>query len=43
VKKITQDELLEWIKKTCDSQGLDPHITDPTVIHNISILLRSND
>lgn len=41
VKKISEAELLEWIQLTCKSQGLDPHITDPTVIHNVTVILRT--
>ena len=42
VSKIEEEELIEWIKKSCGEQGKAIYIEDPTLISQLVVLLRTS-
>jgi hypothetical protein len=41
VKKISEEELIEWIKKSCEEQGKPIYIDEPSAISLVTTILRS--
>lgn len=41
VKKFSDEEVMEWIKKSCKEQGKPIYIDNPSVISPISTILQS--
>ena len=41
VNKISEEELMEWIKKSCEEQGKPIYIEEDSAISAIVIILRS--
>jgi len=41
VNKISEEELMEWIKRSCEAQGVPIYIEESSTISVITTLLRS--
>jgi len=41
VSKISEEELMDWIKKSCEEQGKPIYIEEPSAISAIITILRS--
>jgi len=41
VSKISEEELMEWIKKSCEEQGKPIYVQESAAISAISTIIRS--
>jgi hypothetical protein len=41
VKKVSEEEILEYIKESCEMQGLPLHINDDATLSAIAQILKS--
>jgi hypothetical protein len=41
VKKITEEEMMEWLKKSCQESGVPIFIADPGAITSVVTILKS--
>lgn len=36
---MTQEQVAEWTRQSCEAQGVPVKVTDPMVLHQVAILL----
>lgn len=41
VKGISEEELMEWIKKSCEEQGIPLLVSEPSAVIAIATILKS--